>query len=76
MILDRLTDHTNHECFATRISFSFLDTFKVILYLNDCFYTIHLALGDSKRVAFSVPLVNFRSLWSGIIGKFYPREDE
>ena len=36
------------------------DTFKIILDLKDCFYTIPLAPQDCKRFAFSVPSVNFK----------------
>lgn len=36
------------------------DTYKIILDLKDCFYTIPLAPQDCQRFAFSVPLVNFK----------------
>lgn len=36
------------------------NTFKIILDLKDCFYTIPLAPEDCKRFAFSVPSTNFK----------------
>lgn len=36
------------------------DTYKTILDLKDCFYTIPLAPQDCQRFAFSIPLVNFK----------------
>lgn len=36
------------------------NTFKIILDLKDCFYTIPLAPQDCKRFAFSVPSTNYR----------------
>lgn len=36
------------------------NTYKIILDLKDCFYTIPLALQDCQRFAFSVPSINFK----------------
>lgn len=36
------------------------NTFKIIIDLKDCFYTIPLDPSDTKRLAFSVPSTNFK----------------
>lgn len=37
-----------------------LDTFKIIINLKDCFYTILLHPEDCQRFAFSVPSINLQ----------------
>lgn len=36
------------------------DTYKIIIDLKDCFYTIPLATNDCQRFAFSVPSTNYK----------------
>ena len=36
------------------------NTFKIIVDLKDCFYTISLHLDDCHRFAFSIPSTNFK----------------
>ena len=36
------------------------NTYKIIIDLKDCFYTIPLATNDCQRFAFSVPSTNYK----------------
>ena len=36
------------------------NTYKIIIDLKDCFYTIPVATNDCQRFAFSVPSINYK----------------
>lgn len=49
------------------------DTYKIVLDLKDCFYTIPLHPQDCKRFAFSIPSLNFQEPMKNINDKFFPK---
>ena len=50
-----------------------LDFFKIIIDLQDCFYTIPLHPSDQQRFAFSIPSTNFKELMKRYEWKVLPQ---